>query len=137
MTNLSLFLLQKTLLKIYKYFVRPNFDYGDIIYGKPFNESFKAKIEMIQYREALVITEAIKGTSRDCLYKEIGLESVAYRRWSRKIFFFHKIVNELLPPYLQSYLNYCNGKAIIWTNVTSTRLSGSLCRLSILTVIVL
>ena len=137
MTNLSLFLLWKTLLKIYKYFVRPNFDYADIIYGKPFNESFKAKIEMIQYQEALVITEAIKGTSRDCLYQEIGLESVAYRRWSRKIFFFHKIVNELLPPYLQSYLNYCNGKAIIWTNVTSTRRSGSLNRLSILTVIVL
>ena len=42
---------------------------------------------MIQYREALVITGATKGTSRDRLYQEIGLESLADRRWSRKTFF--------------------------------------------------
>ena len=52
---------------------------------------------MIQYWAALVITGAIKGTSRDRLYQEIGLESLADRRWSRKLFFFHKIVNGLLP----------------------------------------
>ena len=63
---------------------------------------------MIQYRAALVITEAIKGTSRDRLYQEIGLESLADRRWPRKRFFFHKIVNGLLPSYLQSYLNHYN-----------------------------
>ena len=77
MKKLSLFLSRKTLLTIYKSFVRPNLDYADIIYDKPFNESFKTKIEMIQYRAALVITGAIKGTSRDRLYQEIGLESLA------------------------------------------------------------
>ena len=97
MKKLSLFLSRKTFLTIYKSFVRPNLDYADIIYDKPFNESFKTKTEMIQYGGALVIPEAIKGTSHDRLYQEIGLESVADRRWSRKIFFFHKIVNGLLP----------------------------------------
>ena len=63
---------------------------------------------MIQYRAALAITGAIKSTSRDRLHLEIGLESLADRRWSRKIFFFHKIVNGLLPSYLQSYLNHYN-----------------------------
>ena len=62
---------------------------------------FKTKIEMIQCRSALVITGAIKGISRYRLYQEIGLKSLADRRWSRKIFFFHKIVNGLLPLYLQ------------------------------------
>ena len=52
---------------------------------------------MNQYRAALVITWTIKGSSRDSFYQEIGLESLADRRWSRKIFFFHKIVNGLLP----------------------------------------
>ena len=47
-------------------------------------------------------------TSRDHLYQEIGLESLADRRWSLKIFFFHKIVNGLLPSYLQSYLDHYN-----------------------------
>ena len=64
---------------------------------------------MIQYLVA-VITGAIKGTSRDRFYQEIDLESLADRRWPRKIFFIHKIVNGLLLSYLQSYLNHCNDR---------------------------
>ena len=37
----------------------------------------------------------------------LGLESLAGRRWSRKIFFFHKIINGLLPVCLRSYISYC------------------------------
>ena len=57
-------------------------------------------MEMFQYQAALVITGAIEGTSYNLLFQEIGLESQADRRWSRKIFFFYKIVNGLLPSYL-------------------------------------
>ena len=63
---------------------------------------------MIQNRAALVTTGAIKSTSRDRLDQEIGLESLADRRWSRKIFFLHKIMNWLLPSCLQSYLTHYN-----------------------------
>ena len=60
MTNLSLFLSKKTfLLLIYKSFLRLNLDYAEIIYDNPFNESFKTKIEMIQYRASIVITRTI------------------------------------------------------------------------------
>ena len=52
----SLLLSRKSLLTIYKSFVRPNLDYADIIYDKPFKEPFKRKIEMIQYKAALMIT---------------------------------------------------------------------------------
>ena len=108
MKKLSLFLLRKILQTIYKSFVRPNLDDADIILDKPFNESFKTKIEMIQYRAALVTTGAIKGTLRDRLDQEIGLKSPADRRSSRKIFFLHKIMSGLLPSYLQSYLSHYN-----------------------------
>ena len=47
---------------------------------------------MVQYNTAFVITGAFKGTSRNCIYRELGLESLAERRWSRKIFFFHKMI---------------------------------------------
>ena len=97
MKKLSVFLSRKTLLTIYKSFVKPNLNNADIIYDKPFNESFKTKIEMIQYWEALVITGLIKGTSRDRLYQEIGLESLADRRWFSKIFFFHKVGMDCCP----------------------------------------
>ena len=52
-----------------------------------------------------MITGAIKGTSRDRLYQELGLESLADGRWSCRLFFFHKIIQGLLPSYLQTYHN--------------------------------
>ena len=72
--------------------------------NKPLNESFKKKIESVQYNAALIITGAIKGTCRDKIYQELGLESLADRRWSRKLIFFHKIILGLQPSYLQNYL---------------------------------
>ena len=56
---------RKSLLTIYKSFIRPHLDYCDIIYDQPNNESFCTKIEHIQYNAALVITGAIKGTSQN------------------------------------------------------------------------
>ena len=107
MKKLSLTLSRNSLLAIYKTFVSPILDYADVIYDKPLTESFKDKLEMVQYNAALVVTGAIKGTSRDRIYRELGLKSLAKWRWSRKIFFFHKIINSFLPVYLQSYISYC------------------------------
>ena len=45
--QLSIHLSIKALLRIYKSFVGPNLDYGDIIFDKPNNESFKSRIENI------------------------------------------------------------------------------------------
>ena len=77
MERLSLILSRKSLLTIYKSFVRPNLNYADMIYDKTFNESLKRKIEMVQYNAALIITGAFKETSRDKIYQELGLESLA------------------------------------------------------------
>ena len=60
MKQFSLILSRKSLLTIYKSFVRPNLDYADIIYDKPLNESLKRKIEMVQYNTALITTGAFK-----------------------------------------------------------------------------
>ena len=69
MKKLSLTLSRNSLLTIYRIFVRPILDYADIIYDKPLTESFKDKLEIVQYNAALVIT----GTSRDRIYQELGL----------------------------------------------------------------
>ena len=42
---------------------------------------------MVQYNAALMITGAFKGTSRDRIYQELGLQPLADRRWTRKLFF--------------------------------------------------
>ena len=65
----------------------------------------KEKLEVIQYKAALVITSAIKGTSGDRLQQELGLESLADRKWSLRNFSFRKIIQGLLQSYLQTYHN--------------------------------
>ena len=65
---------QKSLVIIYKAFLRPLIDYGDIFYDQPQNDSFSEKLESIQYKAALAITCAMQGTSRDKMYQELGLE---------------------------------------------------------------
>ena len=89
-----------SLITVYKSFVRPHLDYGDIIYDQPNNETFTQKIERIQYNAALAITGAIKGTSQSKLYCELGFESLKFRRWFRKLCTFFKLKTSGLPEYL-------------------------------------
>ena len=104
MKKLSPSVSRQTLLTIYKSFVRPILDYADIIYDKPHKGSFIEKIERLQYNACLVTTGTFKGTLREHLYQELGLESLKDRRWHRKLCFFYKIVKGLSPKYLTLYL---------------------------------
>ena len=94
---MSINLSRNVLLTIYKSFIRPHLDYGDILYDNPNNENFQSKLEKAQYRACLAITGAIKGTSRERLSNELGLHSPSTRRWRSTLMFFYKIVNSLLP----------------------------------------
>ena len=103
-TRLRSQLPRNALLTIYKSFARPHLDYADIIYDNPGNKSFIDKLESIQYNAALAITGCIRGTSRDKIYAEIGIESLADRRYCRKLCFFYKIVKGHAPLYLTTFL---------------------------------
>ena len=99
---------RKSLLTIYKAFLRPLIDYGDIIYDQPQNESFCDKIESAQYKAALAITGAIQGTSRDKLNQELGLESLKARRWYKRLCCMYKIMTEKAPNYLINLIPKCD-----------------------------
>ena len=79
--GLSINLPRNALLIICKSFIRPHLDYGNILYDNPNNENFQSKLEKIQYGACLAITSAIKGTSRERLYNELGLQLLITRRW--------------------------------------------------------
>ena len=93
-------LSREPLLTIYKSFVRPHLDYGDVIYDQNYNNFFHQKLESIQYNAALAITGAIRGSSREKLYQELGLKSLKQRRWFRKLCYFFKITKNQSPKYL-------------------------------------
>ena len=95
---------RNSLLTIYKSFIRPHLDYGDIIYHQPNNVSLCQKIESIQYQAALAITGAIHGTSQTKLYNELGIESMKLRQWFRRLCCFFKIKSSGLPHYLNDLI---------------------------------
>ena len=66
-------------LNIYKLFVRPPLDYGHVKYDQAYNESFKNRLESIQQKSALTISDTIKGTFSNKLYQKLGIESLATR----------------------------------------------------------
>ena len=112
--TLSRYLSVTTLDQIYKMYIRPHLDFCDVIYHvpcitNPFDSSINLKylmntLERIQYHCALAITGAWKGTGLNKIYDELGWESITDRRYSRRLFHFYKIQNNLTPAYLKDPL---------------------------------
>ena len=100
-----------TLNELYKLYVRPHLDYGDVIYHIPakfceFSQNIilpnlMEKLEAVQYSAAIAVTETWRGTPCKKLYAEVGWESLSSRRWSRRLTLFYKIMNNLTPSYTQ------------------------------------
>ena len=83
--KMNLLLPCSSRLTIYKSFVRPHLDYGDVIYDQSNNSRLSDKIESVQYNAALAINGAIRGTSKEKLYQELELESLKDGRWLRRM----------------------------------------------------
>ena len=106
---LSKYLPRHTLNELYKLYVRPHLDYGDVIYHIParvcefshsvFLPNQMEKLESVQYSAALAVSGAWRGTSREKVYAELGWESLSLRRWSRRLNLFYKIIKNLTPGY--------------------------------------
>ena len=78
---------------IYKSSIRPQLDFWAIIFDQPENESFCKKIESLKYNATLLITGVMRGSSREKIYKELGLEILKSRKWLRRLCCFYKIQN--------------------------------------------
>jgi len=110
---------RQTLEQVYKSYVRPHVDYGDILFNvseldktnifpifptEVLNYMSK-KIEMVQYEAARIITGAWKGTSRAKLYDDLGWETLSDRRTCRKLTLLFEIQREKFPSYLCSIVD--------------------------------
>ena len=95
---------RRSLVAIYRSFIGPHLDYGDVIFDQAYNKSFHESLESLQYNTALAITGAMRGTSKKKLYQELGLESLQHRRWFCKLCIFYKIFKNKYPRYLYELL---------------------------------
>ena len=91
---------RKPLLSIYKTFLRPHLNYCDVIYDKPHNEKLIDTLESVQYNAPLTSTGAIKGTSKEKMHTELGLEYLRDRQWMQRLCLFHKVFCLKSPNYL-------------------------------------
>ena len=73
-TGINLLLPRLPLPTVYKCFFRPNIDDGDVVYDQPNLSYLTSKIELVQYNVVLAITGAIRGTSKEKLYQDLGFE---------------------------------------------------------------
>ena len=132
MKRLSLSISRDSLLTICKSFVLPHLDYADIIYGKPGYVNLESKLERVQYNTCWAITCAIRGTNRDSIYAELGLESLSAKRWYRKLLFFYKIVHGLSPAYLTAYINFAIERSYNTRSSPRRHLEEPICRTKVL-----
>ena len=88
--------------------MQPLIDYEDIIYDQLQNESFCGKLSYVQYKVALAITHAIKGSSRKKIYQELGFESLKSRRWYKRLSCMFNIMNDKAPYYLKNIILKCH-----------------------------
>ena len=98
--NLSSKLPRQGLVTIYKAFIRPHLDYGDILYDKPNNETFINKIEKAQYDTVLEITGAIRWTPREKLNLALNISNLGDDLGNWLIF-----IKFSLQDYLSIYFN--------------------------------
>ena len=78
--KLNLNLRGSSLLTIYKYFIRPHLDYGNVIHDES-NDNGLSEKNWIFSITALAITWDSRGTSIEKLYQELGLQSLKEKRW--------------------------------------------------------
>ena len=67
--------LRLALITIYKDFIRPHLDFGDILYDQAYNTYFHPKLEITQYK-ACLLAAVIYGTWKEKLYQELGLQRI-------------------------------------------------------------
>ena len=96
---LSKYTTRLVLDKMYKMYVRPHLDYGDVIYHNQLKDSMQL-LESVQYQAALIVTGCWKGSSKAKVYGDLGWESLSDRRHLRRLSMFYKIKNGLAPNYL-------------------------------------
>ena len=88
---------------IYRTFVRPVMEYGDVIFDSC-SENMKYDLEKLQIRAAQIVTGAKRYTPNALLYNETGWTPPSTRRKIHKLILFQQLVHNSAPPYLIALL---------------------------------
>ena len=94
---------RKSLEIMYKSFIRPLLEYGDVVWSNITNNE-KHEIEKIQLEAARITLGATKLISLHHIYKETGWEPLTTRRTNHCMTQFYKMYHKTCPAYLSSLI---------------------------------
>lgn len=98
------YLPREILTQIYKTYVLPHFDYGDVIYDGLLTVDDTQRLERLQNRAARLVTSTLPRTSTENLRRELGWSSLKTRRELHKICFCHRLYQGTTPNYIRRIL---------------------------------
>ena len=103
---ISKYLPRNILHEIYTTYIRPYYDYCDIVYDGQLTAHDNIRLNRQQNRIARLITGTPIRTSTDKLRHELGWNSLTKRREIHRLTSFHKLAHhtDLFPAYFQSLL---------------------------------
>ena len=109
--------------------MRPILEYGSLIWDNIDNIDILG-IENVQLAAGRIVSGAIRGTSHEAIYNELGWETLAKRRERQQLLLFHRMMHNHCPQYLVELVpnstdmvhNYCT------RNNTGSRLVQPRCR---------
>ena len=92
--------------QIYKTYIRPHFDYCDVIYDGHITVQDATRLETLQNRAARLVTGGLFRTHTDKLRAELGWDRLKTRRRIHRLTLYHKLTNpsQHTPSYITSIM---------------------------------
>ena len=88
---LAKYIPKSVLDQVYKTYIRPHFDYADIIYDGHITAQDATRLETLQNRAARLVTGGLFRTSTNKLMAELGWERLHTRRKIHRLSFYHQL----------------------------------------------
>ena len=101
------------LLNIFNTYIRPLFDYADIIYDGHLTIDDSQRLEILQNRIGRLITGALYRTSAENIRLELGWSTLKKRRTLHRLIFFYKLMHEpgSFPTYITNIITQTREEA--------------------------
>ena len=87
------FLPREILVEIYDIYIRPIFDYGDIVYDGLITTRDRLRLERLQMRAARLVTGTPFYTSHNKLRTELGWDTLDARRTKHRLIQYYKLLD--------------------------------------------
>ena len=120
---------RKPLETLYLSFIRPLFEYGDIVWDcAPLHQYLFQNIEKLQLEASRVVTGTTRYASKNLLYNETGWLPLSTRRTIHRLTLFYKIINNECPKHLHTKFEYYNSNRTLHNTRNANNLPIPLCK---------